>query len=304
MYPQGGEKQLIQSLTGQEVPVGKRPSDLGLLMFNVATAKAIYDAVVEDMPLLSRIVTVTGNGIHHPQNINALLGTTADELIAYCGGYKETSLAEHAQLIMGGPLMGISLPTDSVPVVKAMNCLLIADKQDKVAPKQAMPCIRCGECAIACPASLLPQQLYWYTKAQNYDEAERFNVFDCIECGACDYVCPSHIPLVNYFRHAKGELRHREARKKESDIAKNRFEKREQRLNRIAAERQAKLDAKKRRVDIASSNTSSADSASKKSNKELSTSNTLNSKKDTIAEIMQRAQAKKNNNINKNGETP
>lgn len=270
LYPQGGEKQLIQSLTNQEIPENGLPLDLGYLMLNVGTVKAVRDAVMEDQPLISRVVTVTGDGVKHPQNVMALLGTPLVELIEFCGGYKAKSSQAH-QLIMGGPLMGISLSTDAVPVVKAMNCVLVASPKDTQPQLEAKACIRCGECSQVCPANLLPQQLYWYSKSKNYVEAERFNLSACIECGACDYVCPSHIPLVQYFRHAKGEIKEQQEQKKASDIARERFDFREQRLQKIADERAAKLAAKKSGMQ-----------------------NKTRTKKSAIDEIMQRAKNKKN----------
>jgi len=199
----------------------------------------------------------------------ALIGTPIIELIDYCGGYKSNSSRPH-QIIMGGPLMGVSLSSDAVPVVKAMNCVLVATQKDTQPILNPKACIRCGECAQVCPSSLLPQQLYWYSKAKNYSEAERFDLFACIECGACDYVCPSHIPLVQYFRHAKGEIHERQHQKQTSDIARERFEFREQRLEKIATARAEKLAAKKARTQNQATNNKSA-----------------------IDEIMQRAKNKK-----------
>ena len=310
IYPQGGEKQLFQSLIGEEIPTGKYPKDLGYLMFNVGTAKAIHDVIVDDKPLLSRIVTVAGHGVTQPCNVEALIGTPVYELLEFCGGYRkqENHLSDNQvkqtsskhRLIMGGPLMGVALHTDSVPVTKAMNCLLVANEDDKVSPKTAMPCIRCGECAQVCPASLLPQQMYWYTKAKDYPEVERFHVFDCIECGACDYVCPSHIPLVNYFKHAKGEIREQKLKNEFSDQSRERFEQRERRLDRIAEERKAKLAARKQRLNDKQAQPENTLSSIKK--EESST----NTKKDAIQAIMQRVNAKKNstksNSANQNTE--
>ena len=269
LYPQGGEKQLLQSLTNEQIPKNGLPLDLGYLVLNVGTVKAVRDAIMEDQPLISRVVTVTGNGVKNPKNVMALIGTPIIELIDFCDGYQSHSSKPH-QLIMGGPLMGISLPSDSVPVVKAMNCILVASQKDTQPILEAKACIRCGECAQVCPSSLLPQQLYWYSKSKNYTEAERFDLFDCIECGACDYVCPSHIPLVQYFRNAKGEIREQQQQKLTSDIARERFEFREERLQAIADERAAKLAAKKSRMQ-----------------------NPTQSKKSAIDEIMQRVKNKK-----------
>lgn len=202
IYPEGGEKQLVQMLTGLEVPSASRPTDLGLLCHNVATAAATADAVIEGRPLIERIVTVTGNGVRHPRNLLALLGTPIAALVEQCGGY----MPDAARLVLGGPMMGYALPSDANPVVKAANCILVLSRDD-ITPQQAeMPCIRCGECAHVCPANLLPQQLHWQVCHDLLDDAAEYGLRDCIECGCCDYVCPSHIPLVEWFRHGKSAL--------------------------------------------------------------------------------------------------
>ncbi len=242
IYPAGGERQLIQFLTGEEVPHDGLPSDIGIMCHNVATAHAVYRAVRYGEPLISRIVTVTGAGISRPMNVEARIGTAVSELISACGGYRE----DVAGLIMGGPMMGFAMDSDEVPVVKATNCLLTTIQNESAKPAQIMPCIRCGECTRVCPASLLPQQLYWHAHAKNLDQAQEYNLFACIECGCCAYVCPSNIPLVHYFRFAKAEIWSREQEKQAADLARRRFEFREQRLDeakRARAERLAKKKA-------------------------------------------------------------
>lgn len=239
-YPSGGEKQLIKILTDKEVPSGKIPADIGVMCQNVGTAAAVYRAVRFGEPLISRITTLTGEQFPEPRNVEVLLGTPIDWLIAHYG-YQPT---QPERLIMGGPMMGFALNNADTPVVKTTNCILAPSLQELPLPPPAQACIRCGLCAEACPAELLPQQLYWFARAQEYDKAEHHNLFDCIECGACSYVCPSAIPLVHYYRHAKGEIRQQRMEHEKSDRARIRFEARQERLEREKAEKEAKRKAR------------------------------------------------------------
>jgi electron transport complex protein RnfC len=244
-YPSGGEKQLIRVLTGQEVPSHGIPAQIGIVCQNVATAAAVADAVLEGRPLISRVVTLTGEGIAQPCNLEVLLGTPANDLISQAGGYTPRV----AKLILGGPMMGFTLSSDQVPITKAANCLLAASLADAPSAGPAMPCIRCGRCAEACPVGLLPQQMYWWARAKDLDKTQDYNLFDCIECGCCAHVCPSHIPLVQYYRYAKTETWAKEQEKRKAEQARRRHDARVARLERQEAERKAKLRKKKEELE-------------------------------------------------------
>ncbi|MDP2610356.1 MULTISPECIES: electron transport complex subunit RsxC [unclassified Oceanobacter] len=256
-YPSGGEKQLIQILTGEEVPSGGIPANLGIVCQNVGTASAIYRAVYHGEPLISRITTVTGDAVSDPGNWDVMLGTPASHLLQL-SGYQPQPLP---RVIMGGPMMGFTLPDDSLPLVKTSNCLLAPSVTEMPVNEAAMACIRCGMCTLACPAQLLPQQLYWFSKAEEFDKAEQHNLFDCIECGACSYVCPSQIPLVQYYRHAKGAIREERAAHQKSEQARERFERRLARQEREAAEKEAKRKARAEAAALAAANKKAAAAA-------------------------------------------
>lgn len=239
-YPSGGEKQLIKILTGKEVPSGKIPADIGVVCQNVGTTAAIYRAVRFGEPLISRVTTLTGQQIKTNGNVETLIGTPISWLIEHYG----YTPAKQPRVIMGGPMMGFSLTDLDTPIVKTSNCILAPSLTELPLDHQAQACIRCGLCAEACPAELLPQQLYWFARAQEYEKAEHHNLFDCIECGACSYVCPSAIPLVHYYRHSKGEIRKQRQEQLKSDQARLRFEARQARLEREQAEKEAKRKAR------------------------------------------------------------
>ncbi|AYZ50695.1 electron transport complex subunit RsxC [Klebsiella oxytoca] len=232
-YPSGGAKQLTQILTGKQVPHGGRSSDIGVLMQNVGTAYAVKRAVIDGEPLTERVVTLTGEAVTRPGNVWARLGTPVSHLLkdaGFCPG-------ADPMVIMGGPLMGFTLPWLDVPVVKITNCLLAPSASEMGEPEEEKGCIRCSACADACPADLLPQQLYWFSKGQQHDKSTSHNLADCIECGACAWVCPSNIPLVQYFRQEKAEIYAIAQEEKRAAEAKVRFEARQARLERDKAAR-------------------------------------------------------------------
>lgn len=235
LYPAGGAKQLIRVLTGKEVPAAKRSTDLGVQCFNVATAYTAWRAIAHGEPVVSRLVTVSGD-VRAPRNYEVLIGTPMDELLKLAQPHPDTD-----GIIMGGPMMGFLVPDPQAPVVKATNCLIA--HCDRLFPPKApeMPCIRCGACARACPHELQPFELYWFARAKNFGKTQEYNIFDCIECGCCSFVCPSRIPLVQYFRFAKSEIWAREREKNAAEGAKARFEFKQLRDEREKAEKAEKL---------------------------------------------------------------
>ena len=237
-YPSGGGKQMIKMLTGKEVPSSKLPTDIGIQMFNVGTAYALYRAVFLGEPLISRVVTVTGH-VLRPQNMHVLVGTPMQALIDAAGERDGSS-----GVLMGGPMMGIAMPNTQVPVVKATNCVLVQSRELFAPLPPALPCIRCARCADACPANLQPQDLFRFAKVDDFERAEAYHLFDCIECGCCNYVCPSHIPLVDFYRYAKTHIRARAEEKQAADLARERHEFRLMRLARDKAEKADKLAAR------------------------------------------------------------
>ena len=239
-YPSGGERQLIKKLLDLNVPSGGLPADVGVLCHNPGTLLAILHAVRDGQPLVSRVVTLTGEAITQPGNRWVRLGTSVRELLEQAG----LNTPELHQVIQGGPMMGTPLLTLDTPVTKLTNCLIAATLEELPPPPAESPCIRCGECESVCPVALLPQQLHWYARAQDDAKLERYHLFDCIECGACSYVCPSHIPLVVDYREAKSRLRLQRIETAKAEHAKHRFEFRQARLAREEAEKQARKQAR------------------------------------------------------------
>ncbi len=244
-YPSGGEKQLIEILTGKQVPSGGLPSDIGIVCQNIGTAVAVSKAIEKGEPLISRITTVTGDAVETPRNFDVLLGTPMAFLLEKAG-YRAV---KNNRLIMGGPMMGFSTPRADVPIVKTTNCILAPTESELPTPPPAQACIRCAMCAEACPASLLPQQLFWFSQGKEYEKLEEHKLFDCIECGACSYACPSNIPLVQYYRSAKADILKARIDNERSEQSRARFEAREERLQRQVIEREAKRAARKKAAE-------------------------------------------------------
>ncbi len=248
MYPMGSEKQIIQVLTGKEIPAGGRPADIGVLVHNVATAFAVQQAIRFGRPLLSRIVTVSGGAIRTPCNIEALVGTPVAEVIAAAGGCSQPA----ARLVLGGPMMGQQFTDTAVPVVKGTSGVLALTAAE-ISQVSASPCIRCSTCVRACPIGLLPLEMASHIKAADLSGAVALGLKDCISCGSCSYVCPAHIPLVHYFNYAKGDLAAQERAKLKQEATKKLADARMERMARIereraeaAARRKASREAKER----------------------------------------------------------
>lgn len=200
-YPQGGEKQLIAALIGRRVPSGGLPIDVGVVVQNVGTALAVYEAVQKNKPLIDRVVTVTGKSVAKNINLKVRIGTSMRELVDFCGGLPEDS----GKVIAGGPMMGRAVSNLDAPVTKGLSAILIMrDEESLRTPEQE--CIRCSKCVGVCPMGIEPYLLSRLSQKAVWDEAERHYVTDCIECGSCAYTCPSSLPLLDYIRLGKAEV--------------------------------------------------------------------------------------------------
>lgn len=238
IYPSGGERQLIELLLGLEVPSTQYPSMTGYICQNVGTVYALRNLIRHGEPLIKRIVTVTGDGIAEPGNVEALIGTPISELVEFCGGYTQ----DVDRLVLGGSMMGYALPGDELPITKASNCVIAAAPAEIRRDYSEWPCIRCGDCGLACPARLLPQELLRAARSSNHPLLSDLGVEDCIECGCCDVICPSHIPLTDEFRRAKFAHRRYERQLMFSSESEERFRRREKR-QRDEAEAERRLQA-------------------------------------------------------------
>jgi electron transport complex protein RnfC len=224
-YPMGSEKHLVYTVTGKEIPAGKLAADIGIMVHNVGTAYAVYEAIFEGKPLVSRIVTVSGGAVNQPRNLDVPFGTPVSHLVEYCGGLNQTP----ERILMGGPLMGLVIPGLEVPVIKGSNGI-VALTRDELKVKEQSACIRCSRCVSACPCGLVPLEMAANIRAGNFDRAVDYGVKDCISCGSCAYVCPSNIPLVHFFNYAKGEL-----------VARQKAQEQQQYTSELARQRQARM---------------------------------------------------------------
>jgi Na+-translocating ferredoxin:NAD+ oxidoreductase subunit C len=206
-YPQGDEKRIIDAITKRQVPVGGLPMDVGVIVNNVGTAEAIAKAIKTGMPLIERVVTVTGKAIANPKNLLVKIGTPFEDVINHCGGYK----GNVGKIIMGGPMMGMVQFTDSVPVVKGTSGILLLS-EDEVASPPMDPCMRCGRCIYACPVNIQPMVLGQLSLKGRFEETEKYNIWSCIECGTCSYICPARRPLLHSIRVAKKALSDKQKR--------------------------------------------------------------------------------------------
>ena len=244
VFPLGAEGPLVAAVTGREVPIGGLPPQVGVVCQNVATAASVARLVRDGMPVVSRVVTVTGSGVLDPANVEARLGTPIAELIAACG----SDAGAERRLIAGGSFTGRALADDAVPVTKGLNCVLVATPADLPRRGAEMPCIRCGDCATVCPARLLPQQLHRAAQSDDVEALTRFGLDACIECGCCDYVCPSAIPLTARFRAARGRQHQRDVERDRAAQAKSRYERHQRRLAEQADAERREFDAARRRA--------------------------------------------------------
>ena len=239
-YPMGSERHLVQAISGRETPARMLTADLGIVVHNVATARAIYNAVRFGRPLLTRVVTVSGNAVRNPQNVEVRIGTKLSDLIDFCGGFA----LRPERIINGGPMMGQPLPSLDVPVVKGTSGIL-ALTAEEINDNPTSPCIRCGTCVTICPCGLSPVEMSAFIRKDNLETAAKLGVMDCISCGSCSWVCPSHIPLVHYFNYAKGMLNDQERERRKNDRVKTLVEARTIRIEKVAEAKKAALAAKK-----------------------------------------------------------
>jgi electron transport complex protein RnfC len=254
-YPMGSERHLVQAITGQETPARKLTADLGIVVHNVATARAVHHAVRFGRPLVARVVTVSGRAIREPNNVMTPIGTRVADLVEFCGGFS----ARPESVVNGGPMMGQPLPSLEVPVVKGTSGIL-ALTAEEINDSPASACIRCGSCVTICPCGLSPVDMAAFIRKDNLDVAAKLGVMDCFSCGSCSWVCPSHIPLVHYFNYAKGVLRELENDRRKGERIKTLVEVRTIRIEKAAEVKRAALAARSKPASDAAPSGSSGES--------------------------------------------
>ncbi|MBC7950861.1 MAG: electron transport complex subunit RsxC [Rhodospirillaceae bacterium] len=239
-YPMGSERHLVQAITGLETPARHLTADLGVVVHNVGTARAVHDAVRYGKPLIARVVTVSGGAVAKPQNLEVPLGTLVSELVSFCGGLTEPP----RRIVNGGPMMGQPLPSLDVPVIKG-TCGILALTAAETNEQPTGPCIRCGTCVTICPCGLVPVEMASYIRKDNLEAAATAGVMDCVSCGSCSYICPSHIPLVHYFNYAKGALNAQGREQRKQDKTKELVEIHNARVEKLAQAKREAAAAKK-----------------------------------------------------------
>lgn len=246
-YPMGSERHLVQAITGLETPARKLTADLGLVVHNVSTARAVHQAVRFGRPLLARVVTVSGGAIREPKNVMAPIGTLVSDLVEFCGGFAQRP----EYVVNGGPMMGQPMPSLDVPVVKGTSGILALTGAE-INERPTESCIRCGNCITVCPCGLSPVEMAANIRKDKLDVSAKLGVMDCFSCGSCSWVCPSHIPLVHYFNYAKGVLNDMERERQKNERIKTLAEVRTIRIEKAAEAKRAALAARKPAAESAS----------------------------------------------------
>jgi len=239
-YPMGSERHLVQAITGRETPARKLTADLGIVVHNVSTARAVHHAVRFGRPLVARVVTVSGGAIREPGNVLTPIGALVSDLVEFCGGFS----ARPESVVNGGPMMGSPLPSLDVPVVKGTSGIL-ALTAEEINDSPTNACIRCGSCVTVCPCGLSPVDMAAFIRKDKLEGAAKLGVMDCFSCGSCSYVCPSHIPLVHYFNYAKGALNDLERESRKNERIKSLAEVRTIRIEKATEAKRAALAARK-----------------------------------------------------------